>query len=175
MKPQGKGTNSLLRAVRAAGFREKTTRKKRLTDRERTFKQLEAGCPRKILPAPSRRGDISLDIPFHRTSPFIGPPLPTILFPLNNLTISRGGKRRQESLMGGTSGSKELIPRKSVAGPPLHFRVPPQCFVPYVCSGHSLGWCIGCAPIHRAMPRRRCRHVFVDHAPCAHGSPLLPV
>jgi len=63
MKPQGRGANSLLREVRAAGFREKTTRKKRLADRERTFKQLEAGCPRKILPDPSRRGDISLDIP----------------------------------------------------------------------------------------------------------------
>jgi hypothetical protein len=36
--------------------------------------------------------------------------------------------------MGGTSGSKELVPGKSVAGHPLHFRGPPNAFCPYVCS-----------------------------------------
>src|ERR1700675_732994 len=39
LKPQGRGENSLLRAVRAAGFREKTTSKKRLADRARTFRK----------------------------------------------------------------------------------------------------------------------------------------
>src|ERR1700730_16553621 len=65
MKPQGRGTNSLLRAVRPAAFREKTTRKKRLADRARTFRKSGVGCPETH--SVSGRGEV-----FFLTSPFIG-------------------------------------------------------------------------------------------------------
>jgi hypothetical protein len=45
--------------------------------------------PRKIFPAPSRRGDISLDITF------LGPPLPSIFLMDGQLTKTRGGKKGQ--------------------------------------------------------------------------------
>ena len=65
MKPQGRGTDSLLRAVRAAGFREKTIQKKdSLIERARSESQ--GWMSRKIRGIRPRR-DFFLDIPFHRT------------------------------------------------------------------------------------------------------------
>ncbi len=53
---------------------------------------------------------------FLLTSPLIGPPLPTILFPSNDLAICRGGKRRQQEPQGwhqwleGTEYTKDYAP-----------------------------------------------------------------
>ena len=64
MKPLGK-TNSLVRTVRAAGLREKTTRKKRLIDRARTFRKSGLDVQKNMRhPAAGAF--------FYLTSPFIG-------------------------------------------------------------------------------------------------------
>src|SRR5215469_13339919 len=65
MKPLGRNTNSLIRTAWAAALREKTTRKKRLTDRARTFKKLGLDIQKNM-----RRPAAGAF--FHLTSPFIG-------------------------------------------------------------------------------------------------------
>ena len=65
MKPLGRRTNSLIRTARAAGLREKTTRKKRLTDRVRTFRKLGLDV-QKNMQRPAAGAF------FYLTSPFIG-------------------------------------------------------------------------------------------------------
>ena len=65
MKPLGRKTNSLVRTVRAAGLREKTTRKKRLIDRARTFRKSGLDVQKNMRhPAAGAF--------FYLTSPFIG-------------------------------------------------------------------------------------------------------
>ena len=66
MKPLGRKTNSLIRTARAAGLREKTTRKKRLTDRARTFRKSGLDVQKKYA-ASGSGGVFLLDISFHRT------------------------------------------------------------------------------------------------------------
>jgi len=65
MKPLGRKTNSLIRTVRAAALREKTTRKKRLTDRARTFRKSGLDVQKNM-----RRPAAGAF--FYLTSPFIG-------------------------------------------------------------------------------------------------------
>ena len=65
MKPLGRNTNSLIRTARAAGLREKTTRKKRLTDRARTFRKSGLDVQKNM-----RRPAAGAF--FYLTSPFIG-------------------------------------------------------------------------------------------------------
>ena len=65
MKPLGRKTNSLIRTARAAALREKTTRKKRLTDRARTFRKSGLDVQKKM-----RRPAAGAF--FYLTSPFIG-------------------------------------------------------------------------------------------------------
>ena len=65
MKSLGRNTNSLIRTAWAAALREKTTRKKRLTDRARTFKKLGLDIQKNM-----RRPAAGAF--FHLTSPFIG-------------------------------------------------------------------------------------------------------
>jgi hypothetical protein len=68
MKPLGRKTNSLIRTARAAALREKTTRKKRLTDRARTFRKSGLDVQKNM-----RRPAAGAF--FYLTSPFIGHPL----------------------------------------------------------------------------------------------------
>ena len=65
MKPLGRKTNSLIRTARAAALREKTTRKKRLTDRARTFRKSGLDVQKNM-----RRPAAGAF--FYLTSPFIG-------------------------------------------------------------------------------------------------------
>jgi hypothetical protein len=65
MKPLGWKTNSLIRTARAAALREKTTRKKRLTDRARTFRKSGLDGQKNM-----RRPAAGAF--FYLTSPFIG-------------------------------------------------------------------------------------------------------
>src|SRR5271165_5896980 len=65
MKPLGWKTNSLIRTARAAALREKTTRKKRLTDRARTFRKSGLDVQKNM-----RRPAAGAF--FYLTSPFIG-------------------------------------------------------------------------------------------------------
>ncbi len=66
MKPLGRKTNSLIRTARAAALREKTTRKKRLTDRARTFRKSGLDV-QKNMRRPAAGAFFLLDISFHRT------------------------------------------------------------------------------------------------------------